>query len=94
MSKKEETEFYDRPKICAIDLPVECIEVLKSHHYDCYDGTLGPLVKVPNERGLYSQHYCLLNCSFPRNLHEYDIVIIDLQDPQTVVYNEKVFSRF
>lgn len=89
LQKKTGTEvqaFYDRPRVCSIDLSEECIEALKSHKYECYLGTLGPIVEVPNMRR-DSNHLCLPNCEFPQNLHEYDIVIIDLQNKTTVQYD-------
>jgi hypothetical protein len=95
LPKKAENEvqsFYDRPRVCSIDLPDECVEALKSHKHDCYLGTLGPIVEVPNTRR-DSAHFCLLNYVFPQNLHEYDIVIIDLQNKRTVQYDDEDHIR-
>jgi len=61
------------------------MEALKGRRLSGFSGTLGPLVQVPN-RKQHSWHQCLPNDVFPPNLHEYDIVIIDLQNPKVVPY--------
>lgn len=85
-------QIYERPRICAIDLEEKCIQALKSRGFNYYSGTLGPVVKVPNTER-YSEHRCLLNLDFPPNLHEYDIIVIDLQSPLQVEYIEKDNTR-
>jgi len=77
----------ERPRICLIDVNEEIAEALISRGYNCYKGTLGPLVEVPNT-SLGSSHECLLNFDFPPNLHEYDIVVVDLQNPTKCQYNK------
>jgi hypothetical protein len=77
----------EKPKICAIDLDQKIVEALKSKGLDCFSGTLGSQVKVPN-LSRYDPHPCLLNCNFPPNLHEYDIVIIDLKAQEPIEYIE------
>lgn len=78
-------QIKERPKICAIDLDQEIIEALQAKGLHCFPGTLGSQVKVPNS-GRRDQHSCLLNFDFPPNLHEYDIVIVDLQDREPIEY--------
>jgi hypothetical protein len=80
-------QIKKKPKICAIDLSQEIVEAIQSQNLDCYSGTLGSQIKVPNS-GLKNVHYCLLNYDFPRNLHEYDIVVVDLQGREPIEYNE------
>jgi hypothetical protein len=77
----------EKPKICTIDLEQEIIAALRSKGLHCYPGTLGSQVKVPNSGRRYT-HPCLLNCDFPPNLHEYDIVIVDLQKQKPIEYIE------
>jgi hypothetical protein len=76
----------DKPRICAIDLDREIVEALQSQGLHCFSGTLGSQVKVPNSNRL-DAHQCLLNYHFPTNLHEYDIVIIDLKSQEPIEYN-------
>jgi len=75
--------FQDRPRICLIDVTEDIVAKLHERGFNCCAGTLGHLVESNKTR------QCLLNNSFPRNLHEYDIVVVDLQHPTTVPYVEK-----
>ncbi len=77
--------FQERPRICLIDVEEEICKSLQSSGFNCSVGTLGAMVEVPN-RGQHNSHACLLNCVFPQNLHEYDIVVIDLQNPKRIQY--------
>jgi hypothetical protein len=88
----ESVQIQERPRICLIDLEDECVQTLNSRGFNCYSGTLGPLVEVPN-RKKYDQHQCLPNFDFPLNLHEYDIVVIDLQSPKKVAYIREDHTR-
>ncbi|AIE76273.1 hypothetical protein [Synechocystis sp. PCC 6714] len=85
-------QIKERPKICAIDLEEEIIEALQNKGLYCYSGTLGPQVKVPNS-GRHDRHQCLLNLDFPPNLHEYDIVIVDLQKQKPIEYLESEHTQ-
>jgi hypothetical protein len=78
-------QIKEKPKICAIDLDQEIAEALRAKGLHCYFGTLGSQVKVPNSSRL-DRHPCLLNYDFPPNLHEYDIVIVDLQKQEPIEY--------
>ena len=90
--ENEEMKIQTRPRICCIDINNEDIKKLKNSGFNIYEGTLGNKIKVPN----YSQreyHLLLLNFNFPPNLHEYDIVIIDLENGQTVDYKPEDHIR-
>jgi hypothetical protein len=80
-------DIKEKPKICAIDLDQEIVDALKDKGLQCFSGTLGSPVKVPNLR-ISDTHPCLLSYNFPPNLHEYDIVIVDLQDRNPIEYDE------
>ncbi|MEQ8240644.1 MAG: hypothetical protein RIA69_15605, partial [Cyclobacteriaceae bacterium] len=47
---------------------------------------------VPNHSA-YKTHNLLLNFNLPINLHEFDIIIIDLGNFETVEYNEEEHTR-
>ncbi|MEG4420307.1 hypothetical protein QUA70_17210 [Microcoleus sp. LAD1_D5] len=81
------SQSKEKPQICAIDLDREIVEALGSKGLHCFSGTLGSQVKVPNY-DRYKSHECLLNFDFPPNLHEYDIIIVDLQDREPIEYIE------
>lgn len=87
LEKPLNIQIKEKPKICAIDLDREIVKALENRGLQCFSGTLGSQVKVPNSvRG--STHQCLLNCNFPSNFHEYDIVIVDLQAQEPIEYVE------
>lgn len=80
--------FQERPRICLLDCERDCVGLLKGHGFNCWNGTLGDLVEVKNTERHHS-HQCTLRCEFPDNLHEYDIVVLDMQNPKTVLYQEQ-----
>ncbi|MTJ08437.1 hypothetical protein [Anabaena sp. UHCC 0204] len=83
--KSSKIQIKETPKICAIDLDPEIIEALRDRGLQCFSGTLGSQVKVPNFN-IGNQYPCLPNFDFPPNLHEYDIVIVDLQTHDPIEY--------
>jgi hypothetical protein len=85
-SKDLKIQIKEKPKICAIDLHQEIIDVLRARGLECFSGTLGAEVRVPNIQE-HNRYPCLPNCSFPPNLHEYDIVIIDLKAQDPIAYD-------
>jgi len=82
---KSKIPKQERPRICLIDVDIELAEILDARGLNCYRGTLGPIVDTPNT-SQHSYHQCLPNLDFPPNLHEYDIVVIDLQTPRRTPY--------
>ena len=84
--------FQERPRICLIDVDDEIGECLKSTGFNCFLGTLGSSIEVPNQRQ-HDKHQCLLNYNFPPNLHEYDIVVVDLQNQKKIPYRPEHHLR-
>ena len=76
----------ETPKICAIDLDKEIIDALENRGLQCFPGTLGSQVKIPNSNR-ENEYQCCLNLLLPPNLHEYDIVLVDLQHRNSIAYN-------
>ena len=76
--------LYDLPKICTLNLPGSDSDLLKKAHYNIYDGSLGSLVKIDNEYG--KGHFCLLNSIYPKNMHEFNIIVFDLIDVKEIDY--------
>lgn len=84
MSEPQE-EFQRKPQICLIDLDEDVRERLATKGLNIAVGTLGVRVLVPNkERNDYKE--CLPNPQFPPNLHEFDIVVLDLEEKGTIPY--------
>jgi hypothetical protein len=86
------SQIKELPKICAIDLDPAIVEAIKAKGLHCIPGTLGSQVKIPNLRR-YDNHPCLTNHAFPPNFHEYDIVILDLQEREPIEYIESDHNR-
>jgi hypothetical protein len=85
-SNNEITHFQKRPMICLIDLSESVTESLESEGFNCTISSLGSPVEIPNVKER-QRHLCLLNSLIPPNLHEYDIIIIDLAESKPVPYN-------
>lgn len=90
--KTESNDINERPRICCIDLSPDVIDQLKQSKFNIYTGTLGNKIKVPNSSKGQS-HQLLLDFDFPPNLHEYDIIILDLDNFKTVNYNAENHQR-
>jgi hypothetical protein len=87
--KKESSEIIqliEKPRICCFDLEEQTIDKLQKSGANIFEGTLGAKIKVPNTRN--KEHRILLNYLFPSNLHEFDIIILDLQNSQTIEWKE------
>lgn len=65
------------PKVCLVDMESSVNELLKKRLYDCTPGTLGAYVDAPKSRS-GMQNFIVPLTSLPPNLHEYDVVVIDL----------------
>jgi len=81
-----ESNFQETPKILLIDLKEPDSSLLRSKGFNCTSGTLGKQVEVPKE-SRHDEHICLLNHNFPDNLHEFDILVVNLQNVETVPYD-------
>lgn len=73
----KEQQIHDTPQICLFDFKKSTTETLKKASYNCSTGTLGKLVRVPNNRR-DQQHFLSLNLSFPENIHEFDILAFNM----------------
>jgi hypothetical protein len=84
-TRTEELLLVERPRICSIDLTQSDFESLKTERYNIFQGSLGATMKIPN----YSRHnseYILLDYTLPLNFHEYDVLILDLNNEQKKEY--------
>ena len=83
---KTESSFQEIPRILLIDLEEPDRSLLRSRGFNCTSGTLGMQVEVPKE-SRNDEHICLLNHDFPPNLHEFNILVVNLQNVETVPYD-------
>jgi hypothetical protein len=89
---EKKVEIIERPRICCLDLDADAIWKLKGLGANIYNGTLGSKVRVPNTKRREA-HHLLLNYDFPTNLHEYDVVIINLAGGEIIDYKPQDHSR-
>lgn len=75
----------ERPLICLIDIEENTVEALISKGFNCTDASFGTPNEVPNTKKGHFQ-LCLPNHAIPTNLHEYDIVVIDLSDSEPIAF--------
>ncbi|WMX12383.1 hypothetical protein [Aureispira sp. CCB-E] len=82
----------EKPKICTLDLDETSTSLLTDNEFNLYIGSLGVRTKVPNNRRGDS-HYCLPSLNYPQNLHEYDIIIVDLKNKEAVEWKFENHQR-
>ena len=65
-----------KPKICMINIDDDIVNSIKKDNFYITKANLGTRIKTPTS---YDETYrCKLDHNIPRNLHEYDIIVIDL----------------
>jgi hypothetical protein len=84
--------IIDRPRICCLDIDKSTLQRLNGLVTKIYNGSLGSKIQVPNSPGS-GEHQLLLNHDFPANLHEYDILIVDLFKFETIKYQIEEHTR-
>jgi hypothetical protein len=90
--KIEEHVVNDYPRLCLFDFPDKVLHDLTAKGLNCTEGTLGKLVEVPNIRS-GDEHFLHLNSSNPSNLHEYQILAIDMHNNTQVPYESSSLNR-
>jgi len=70
-------------QICGINLRKETVDGLTKRGIEVYDGEIGFPTRLTPSRGSIR---CLLQNTYPENLHEYDIIIMDLTNDYEVEY--------
>ena len=78
--------FQERPRICLVDIDANAEEALMSAGFNCIAGSLGSLINLPNAK-VGDSCICRLSYALPPNLHEYDIIVIDLEDREPIQYD-------
>ena len=83
----------NKTKICCLDVDKSIIDFL-SIDFDVFDGSLGKKVQTNNESSArkYSKQL-LLNYDLPDNLHEYDVLIDEMEKPTKIPYNATEHTR-
>jgi hypothetical protein len=87
-------EVVDYPKIFCIDLDESVVNGLKDQKFNVSTGTLGTAINVPNEDSFSERiHRCNLNYYIPPDLHEYQIVVLNLHKHERCEYDPEENSR-
>jgi hypothetical protein len=81
----------DKPKVCCFDIEQNTILKLQELKFPIYEGSLGSKVQIPSEGSV--ERLLLLNHDFPDNLHEFDVMIADLDSYQTIKYKIEDHTR-
>lgn len=76
-----------KTNVCCLDLTKECIDYLQSMDLNVYDGSLGSVYSIKWVHNLNSGRTVLLDVDIPLNLHEYHVLIHDMENPRHREYN-------
>lgn len=85
LSANSEKKVFSKPMICLIDVEDKVKVELVESGLNISSGTFGAPISVPNEERRQA-HHCLPNSSIPHNLHEYDIVTLDMRNIELKKY--------
>ncbi len=89
--EEEKVDKFSMPHICTFGLKQKHSDLISDAGFFVYRGSLGPLVRVSNYRN--EDRKCLAINNIPPNLHEYDILIFDLNSQEKVNYNEEQHTK-
>ncbi|MFY0667250.1 MAG: hypothetical protein JXQ95_04375 [Alteromonas stellipolaris] len=89
--EKDDKSIHESPQICLFDLDNSVLGGFEDAMYNCSVGTLGKLVRVPNDKR-NQQHFLKLNYSQPVNLHEHDILVFNMDFYEEVDYESTQIS--
>lgn len=77
-------ELYKKPMVFLFDCEDLVAEELTKLGINNFKGSFGSTVRVNNKQ--YEQKYLKLNHDYPANLHEFDVVVLDLTNSQSENY--------
>jgi hypothetical protein len=75
-----------QPQILTLNLDTEVVKTLKGKDYNIYEGSQGFQIKLNIPYNSYED--CILQHHFPSNVHEFDMVILDQTNDNTIDYKE------
>ena len=80
-----ELEPYKQPMVFLFDVEYTVFETLKKLRFNSFNGSFGSIVKVNNKK--HEKKFLKLNYDYPANLHEFDIVMLDMTKNKTENYD-------
>lgn len=76
-----------KTNVCCLDLTDECLDYLKSLDLNVYEGSLGSVFTVKWGHNRYrSAKPLLIDVNIPENLHEYHVILHDMDNPNVREY--------
>lgn len=82
---QDDLEPYKQPMVFLFDFEDEVVEKLKDLRINYYEGSFGATVKVNNKN--HEEKFLKLNHDYPANLHEFDVVLLDLTNNHSENYD-------
>ncbi|WP_319578029.1 hypothetical protein [uncultured Methanospirillum sp.] len=83
---------HETPRIFFLNFDGSIIQSFKKMNFNCSGGSLGTPVKINRK---YSEDViCYLNYEISKDIHEYDIVIINVEDKKSIEYDSKFLEKF
>lgn len=76
VASKNDLEPYKQPMVFLFDVEEPVVEKLKELRFNSFEGSFGSTIKVNNRN--HEEKFLKLNHDYPANLHEFDIVVMDL----------------
>lgn len=77
-----------KPMVCILDMEKDACNSIVGKAFNLATGTAGNLIRVNNEKEKNGR-WVKLNFDIPENLHEYDVLIIDLSGGKEIVECKK-----
>ena len=81
-----------KTNICCLDLAKESIDYISSLNFKVFNGSLGSVFSISWD-GSFEAKPVKVDCNIPDNMHEYHIIIHDMNNPNKREYN-KTEHRF
>lgn len=89
--EENQIKKYEKPWIFSFDLKNDDFDFLKNSNYHVQNGSLGSIIELKTSEG--KGLFCSVNNEYPRNIHEYDILIFDLNNENFIPYKEEEHKR-
>jgi len=83
-------EPYKHPMICLFDFEEDVEKEIKELRFNYVTASFGATVKVENQQ--YEEKLLKLNHDYPSNLHEFDIVMMDMTVEKSEEFDAKLHS--
>lgn len=87
---EEQISVHQHPMICLFDFENEVTKELERLKFNCVSASFGTNIKVNNKQ--YEEKLLKLNHDYPNNLHEFDIVMLDMTRNNTEDFNQNHHS--